>query len=75
MFSSLLFGAVHIPPNWEWFYWPAFAVVMGVILGGFCIWTGSILYALILHVGINYLNIRFMLAHAEGAPRGGMHLL
>ena len=74
MFSSLLFGAVHIPPNRKWFYWPAFAFGMGLILGGLCIWSGSILYAVILHVGINYLNIRFMLARAGGTPQACVHL-
>lgn len=59
--SSVIFGLIHIPPNKKWLYWPAFAAVLGVLLGWLYLWTGSLLYPILLHAGINFLNLRMML--------------
>ncbi len=57
LFSSLVFGLVHVPPTRNWLYWPIFAFVMGLGLGGLCLWTNSLIYAILVHVGINFINI------------------
>ena len=56
--SSLIFGLVHVPPNKNWLYWPVFAFVLGMVLGALCLWSNSLVYAILVHAGINYLNIR-----------------
>ncbi len=66
--SSLLFGAIHIPPNRKWLYWPAFAAAMGFLLGWLYLWSGSLVYPILLHAGINYFNMRHM--YAVDAPPG-----
>jgi uncharacterized protein len=59
--SSIIFGLIHVPPNRKWLYWPAFAAAMGVMIGWLYLWTGSLLYPILLHAGINFLNLRMML--------------
>lgn len=59
--SSILFGLIHVPPNRKWLYWPFFAAAMGVLLGWLYAWTGSLLYPVLLHAGINFLNLQLML--------------
>lgn len=68
--SSLLFGLVHIPPSRQWLYWPVFAMVMGLLLGWLFLWTGSLIYPVILHAGINFLNIRLAMPPASGGLQG-----
>jgi len=62
LFSSVLFGAAHVPMNRNWVYWPLFAFLVGCFLGALCIWTSSLLWAVIVHAAINYLNISWILA-------------
>lgn len=59
--SSFIFGMVHIPPSRKWLYWPVFATAMGFALGWLYTWSCSILFPIMLHAGINYLNLRFMM--------------
>ena len=56
--SSLLFGVVHLPPNRDWIFWPFFAAVMGVALGALCLWTNTLLFAVLVHAAVNFVNIR-----------------
>lgn len=56
--SSLIFGMVHLPPNRDWFYWPVFAFLVGIVAGLFCLWTDTLIWAVLIHVGINYFNLR-----------------
>jgi uncharacterized protein len=65
--SSILFGLIHVPPNKSWLYWPAFAAAMGVLLGWLYLWSGSLLYPVLLHAGINFLNLRMMLRQGPAA--------
>ena len=37
LYSSILFGLAHFPPNRNWYLWPIFAFAMGLILGGLCL--------------------------------------
>ena len=57
LLSSLIFGAVHIPPNRAWVFWPFFAFLMGLALGALCLWTETLFYAAAVHAGVNFLNI------------------
>lgn len=66
--SSLLFGLVHFPPNRDWLLWPVFAAIMGLLLGALCLLSGTLLWAVLLHAAINYLNLRHIL-FAETPPR------
>lgn len=59
--SSLLFGLVHFPPDRRWLYWPFFAGATGLLLGWLYLRSGSILFPILLHAGINFLNIRMLL--------------
>src|SRR5690606_7911314 len=59
--SSVAFGIVHFPPNRQWLYWPVFAGAMGFLLGWLQIWTGSIVFPILLHAGVNFLNLRLLL--------------
>ncbi len=65
LYSSILFGLMHLPPNRNWRLWPLFAFVMGLILAALCLWTGTIVYAMAAHAGINYLNIRHGLKFSD----------
>lgn len=58
--SSLIFGIVHWPPNKNWIFWPFFAFGMGIILAALCVWTNNLVYAVIVHAGINFLNLRIL---------------
>jgi hypothetical protein len=60
IYSSLIFGVVHWPPNRNWRFWPFFAFSMGIILGLLCVWTNSLVYAIVVHGGINYLNLSLL---------------
>lgn len=55
--SSLIFGAVHIPPAKHWLIWPVFAVILGFALGGLCIASGTLVFAVLAHAGINGANL------------------
>ena len=65
IYSSILFGLVHLPPNRNWRLWPIFAFLMGLLLGALCLWTRTIYYAMAAHAAINYLNIRGLHGHEE----------
>ena len=55
--SSLIFGIVHFPPNRDWIFWPFFAAALGVALGALCLWTDTLLFAIGVHAGVNFLNL------------------
>lgn len=57
MAASVLFGALHFAPRRELLPWTGFAVVMGFVLGGLFIWSGSLLAPVIAHTVINAVNL------------------
>ncbi|HLS27290.1 MAG TPA: CPBP family intramembrane glutamic endopeptidase [Opitutales bacterium] len=63
--SSIIFGLVHVPPNRKWLYWPIFATAMGIAFGWIYDWSGSLLFPILLHAGINFLNLRTLLKKAS----------
>lgn len=64
--SSLIFGAVHVPPARHWLAWPVFAIVVGFALGGLCLGSGTLVFAILAHAGINGLNLAWL-----ARPRSG----
>ncbi|MBK6698068.1 MAG: CPBP family intramembrane metalloprotease [Myxococcales bacterium] len=68
--SSILFGALHQtrgPARWAWALW---ATLMGFLLAGIFVLTGSLLGAVVAHVLTNAKNLRFVRDHgAPPAPR------
>lgn len=67
--SSIVFGLVHFPPNRQWFYWPFFAVAMSLVLGWLYLWTGSLLFPVLLHAGVNFLNLQMLLKGNTGTAK------
>lgn len=65
--SSVLFGLVHWPPNRNWIYWPFFAAAMGFVMAWLYLWSASLLFPVLLHVGINFLNLRLALAKGQAS--------
>lgn len=59
--SSVIFGVVHVPPTRQWPYWPFFAFVIGAALGWLYLWSGSLVFPVLLHAGINFFNLRMLL--------------
>lgn len=62
--SSIIFGLVHFPPNRRWLYWPIFAFAMGIVFGWLYGWSGTLLFPILLHAGINFFNMRMLLRNA-----------
>lgn len=60
--SSLAFGLAHMGPNRRYWPWTVWAIVMGFVLGALTWATGSIVGAIVAHVTINALNLRYVLA-------------
>ena len=60
--SSLVFGLVHVPPNRDWWFWPVFAAAIGLVFGLLTLTSGTILWAVLGHIGINYFNLNHALS-------------
>jgi membrane protease YdiL (CAAX protease family) len=64
--ASLVFALSHLAPGVDELRpWPAFAVVVGLLLGGLTVCAGSLLPAVLAHVVINWLNLRRLAAMTE----------
>ena len=37
------------------------SMMLGIILGWLYLWTGSLLFPILLHAGVNFLNLRMLL--------------
>jgi membrane protease YdiL (CAAX protease family) len=55
--TSLLFGSIHFIPKKVFLPWTIFACVMGFTLGWVYIYSGNLLFPVIAHFMINYLNL------------------
>lgn len=63
--TSLVFGAVHIGPNWKQFWpWTVMAVVMGGVLGLAWIFTGNLVGVIVAHFTINFINLTLIFRRA-----------
>jgi membrane protease YdiL (CAAX protease family) len=58
--ASLLFGAAHFVPRRELLPWALFSVAAGFLLGWLYLATGNLVAAVVAHVGINGLNLRYL---------------
>ena len=66
MWSSLLFGAAHVPLERHHWPWPLAATLMGFVLGGLTLATGNITLAFVVHFTLNHFNLQ---ALRESAAR------
>lgn len=61
--TSVLFGALHVGPRREFLPWTAWALVMGLVLGGVYELTGALEGPVIAHVLVNAVNLRVIARH------------
>jgi len=58
LISSLIFGALHVGPDWKTFWpWTVMAIVMGGAFGLMFQMTGNLLAPILAHFTINFLNL------------------
>ncbi len=57
VWSSLIFGGLHIGPNRSYIPWTIMAVGMGFAFGGMFYYTGNLLAPILAHFTINYFNL------------------
>ncbi|MFP4260939.1 MAG: CPBP family intramembrane glutamic endopeptidase [Opitutales bacterium] len=67
--SSVIFGIVHIPPTRQGLFWPFFAAAMGMALGWLYLWSASLVFPILLHAGINFLNLRMLIEKSGETDR------
>jgi membrane protease YdiL (CAAX protease family) len=58
--GAAVFGLLHVGPNQRFAPWTVMAFAVGVLLGALCLWTGSLLAAILTHVTINFMNLRHL---------------
>lgn len=58
LISSLVFGALHIGPDWKTFWpWTLMAFLMGLAFAAMFILTGNLLAPILAHFTINFINL------------------
>lgn len=62
--STILFGVLHQVRGRSRWVWAAWAAVVGLLLGGIFVATGSVLGPIVAHALINGINLTFLKAHA-----------
>ncbi|MEL6182126.1 MAG: CPBP family intramembrane glutamic endopeptidase [Myxococcota bacterium] len=67
--SSVLFGAMHIPPDRRLWVWPLLAALMGVLFGWMFVSTGSLLAPILAHFTINYFGFMRLASRWAGEAR------
>ena len=68
--AAAVFGLLHIGPNPRFLPWTAMAFAAGLGFGALVLWQGSLVPAIVAHVTINYLNLRFL-----GEGRAELHIV
>jgi len=58
--ASLLFGLAHFVPRRALAPWAVFAALVGFLLGGLYVATGSLIAPVVTHIGVNAVNLRFL---------------
>lgn len=71
VWTSLVFGLVHLGPDRRFLAWTPWAVAMGFLLGGLFELTGSLVGPVVAHVTINYVNLGFIVAWDPRDPTDG----
>jgi len=71
VFTSIFFGAVHLPYSPKLLPWTLFALAMGIVLGLLYDWSGSLIPPMVAHSLINGINLFSLSLKAErsGVPR------
>lgn len=64
VWSSVIFGGLHVPIERAHWPWSLSALVMGFIFGWSALLTGSITVALIAHFTVNHFNLHALKARA-----------
>ena len=67
VWSSLIFGALHLGPNRKFMPWTLMALVLGFALGGLYYFSGNLLAPILAHFTINFFNLN-MLSHSAPTP-------
>ena len=57
VWSSLIFGLLHVGPGRRYIPWTVMAVGMGFAFGGMFFYTGNLLAPILAHFTINYFNL------------------
>jgi membrane protease YdiL (CAAX protease family) len=66
LLASLIFGAVHVGPDWKKFWpWTVMALVMGVVLGLAFAYTSNVVAVVIAHFTINFINLTLIFSQDE----------
>jgi len=60
--GAAVFGLLHVGPNQRFVPWTVMAFLMGLLLGAMCLWTGNLLAAVLTHLTVNYMNLRYLAA-------------
>ena len=64
-----VFGLVHIGPDWRTFWpWTVMAVIMGWVLGGLLVWTGSLWAPVMAHLTVNAINLTLIARASASRP-------
>lgn len=72
--TALLFGLFHVGPGPTFVSWTLFALAVGFLFGGAVALTGSLLPAIVAHVGVNFVNLHRLRRRDDtrgGGGRGG----
>jgi membrane protease YdiL (CAAX protease family) len=56
--ASIIFGSIHFIPQKVFLPWTIFAIIMGFILGWLYIYSDNLIFPIITHGMINYINLR-----------------
>lgn len=57
VFASIIFGSIHFIPQKVFLPWTIFALVMGFVLGWLYMYSENLLFPIITHGAINYINL------------------
>jgi len=66
VWSSLIFGLLHVGPDRRYAPWTLMAIGMGFAFGGLHYYTGNLLAPILAHFTINHFNLT---AIAKGSSR------
>ena len=62
--QALIFALLHVGPGKRFLPWTASAAVLGLAFGALAVWTGNLGGPIAAHFTINYLNLRYIVAHS-----------
>lgn len=68
LWTSLIFGFLHIPPQKSHWPWTLSALIMGFVFGALYEWRASVTAPFIAHFTINYFNLH-ALAELKQSPK------